>query len=47
MPALVAGIHIFPFCKTKDVDGRNKPGHDNSAIQSELIMLCRMPTSQN
>jgi hypothetical protein len=27
MPALVAGIHVF--CEDgKDVDGRDKPGHD-------------------
>jgi hypothetical protein len=25
MPALVAGIHVLVF---KDVDGRDKPGHD-------------------
>jgi hypothetical protein len=29
MPALVAGIHVFAIVKTgKDVDGRNKSGHD-------------------
>jgi len=29
MPALVAGIHVFPEQpKSKDVDGRDKPGHD-------------------
>jgi hypothetical protein len=30
MPALVAGIHVFlTILKTgKDVDGRDKPGHD-------------------
>jgi len=30
MPALVAGIHVF-LCRTatkQDVDGRDKPGHD-------------------
>ena len=26
MPGLVPGIHAFPF--SKDVDGRDKPGHD-------------------
>jgi hypothetical protein len=37
MPALVAGIHVFlsdgisfwSNCKSKDVDGRDKPGHDD------------------
>jgi len=27
MPGLVPGIHAFFHCK--DVDGRNKSGHDN------------------
>jgi hypothetical protein len=30
MPALVAGIHVFDAGQ-KDVDGRNKSGHDDSA----------------
>ena len=30
MPALVAGIHVFPTdFRLKDVDGRDKPGHDS------------------
>jgi hypothetical protein len=29
MPALVAGIHLFlARLQPKDVDGRDKPGHD-------------------
>jgi hypothetical protein len=28
MPALVAGIHVLLLCSKKDVDGRDKPGHD-------------------
>jgi hypothetical protein len=28
MPALVAGIHVLLNGRTKDVDGRDKPGHD-------------------
>ncbi len=30
MPALIAGIHVLSFgkAKDKDVDGRDKPGHD-------------------
>jgi hypothetical protein len=30
MPGLVPGIHVFSFTTddTKDVDGRDKPGHD-------------------
>ena len=29
MPALVAGIHVFKAGRVKDVDGRDKPGHDS------------------
>jgi len=30
MPALVAGIHAFLVISAKkDVDGRDKPGHDS------------------
>jgi hypothetical protein len=29
MPALVAGIHVFPTMARQDVDGRDKPGHDS------------------
>jgi hypothetical protein len=29
MPGLVPGIHVFLFAAAKDVDGRDKPGHDN------------------
>jgi hypothetical protein len=33
MPALVAGIHVLSP-PSKDVDGRNKSGHDeNQAVQ--------------
>jgi len=28
MPGLVPGIHVFLSRCTKDVDGRDKPGHD-------------------
>jgi hypothetical protein len=31
MPALVAGIHLFLYSKIKDVDGRDKSGHDARA----------------
>ena len=30
MPALVAGIHDLNIYKIKDVDGRNKSGHDEA-----------------
>ena len=28
MPGLVPGIHVLKHNKIKDVDGRDKPGHD-------------------
>jgi hypothetical protein len=28
MPGLVPGIHVFGLRGKKDVDGRDKPGHD-------------------
>jgi hypothetical protein len=33
MPGLVRGIHVFSSsAKRKDVDGRDKPGHDGVKI---------------
>jgi len=29
MPSLVPGIHVLLSCRRKDVDGRDKPGHDD------------------
>jgi hypothetical protein len=28
MPGLVPGIHVFARTSKEDVDGRDKPGHD-------------------
>jgi hypothetical protein len=28
MPGLVPGIHVLELGETKDVDGRDEPGHD-------------------
>jgi len=28
MPGLVPGIHVLQLAQKKDVDGRDKPGHD-------------------
>jgi hypothetical protein len=36
MPGLVPGIHVF--AEKKDVDARDKPGHDE-VDQNELKML--------
>jgi hypothetical protein len=32
MPGLVPGIHVFLSCAIKDVDGRDKPGHDEGVV---------------
>jgi hypothetical protein len=42
MPALGAGIHVFALCE-KDVDGRDKPGHDGG---SKLNLHQRMANSE-
>ena len=36
MPALVAGIHVLRLCG-KDVDGRDKPGHDGGLLRRGLL----------
>jgi len=30
MPGLVPGIHVLPWQRSEDVDGRAKPGHDDN-----------------
>jgi hypothetical protein len=35
MPALVAGIHVLKANKVKDVDGRDKPGHDGGVSRDQ------------
>ena len=34
MPGLVPGIHVFGVAK-EDVDGRDKPGHDDDGESSD------------
>nr|WP_229197158.1 ABC transporter [Bradyrhizobium acaciae] len=33
MPGLVPGIHVFISGEQEDVDGRDKPGHDDELIE--------------
>jgi hypothetical protein len=33
----MAGIHVLNSAANKDVDGRNKSGHDGLSVQSQLI----------
>src|SRR5258708_16099734 len=37
MPALVPGIHVFVATKKQNVDGRDKPGHDDHRGLYETI----------
>src|SRR5690349_13212656 len=39
MPGLVPGIHVFLSCEVKDVDGRDKPGHDEQTRDHHMITL--------
>ena len=32
MPGLVPGIHVFLRAVTQNVDGRDKPGHDEEML---------------
>jgi hypothetical protein len=34
MPGLVPGIHVLKQAQRKDVDGRDKPGHDGKLRES-------------
>jgi hypothetical protein len=39
MPALVAGIHVLSNCaKQKDVDCRNKSGHDELTVRLNCVL---------
>jgi hypothetical protein len=37
MPGLVPGIHVLTVGSKKDVDGRDKPGHDDSNRVTDLM----------
>jgi hypothetical protein len=37
MPGLVPGIHVFGPTKAEDVDGRDKPGHDEEGGTSPAM----------
>jgi hypothetical protein len=45
MAALVAAIHVYPRRRRKDVDGRDKRGHDDEGTES--ISPKRGPASRN
>jgi hypothetical protein len=39
MPGLVPGIHTFLSCGIKDVDGRDKPGHDENFCETQPVFF--------
>jgi hypothetical protein len=44
MSGLVPGIHAFlPYC-VKDVDGRDKPGHDEVEISASIVSDQKKPS---
>jgi hypothetical protein len=40
MPGLVPGIHVFLLLEKQDVDGRDKPGHDDVEERCGSIQVC-------
>jgi hypothetical protein len=42
MPGLVPGIHVF-VPREKDVDGRDKPGHDEAEIRAARPYAIALP----
>ena len=38
MPGLVPGIHVFAACE-EDLDGRDKPGHDDGGFGQRCSRL--------
>jgi len=45
MPGLVPGIHVFGTISKKDVDGRDKPGHDGSVSVSSSSLRAKAKQS--
>src|SRR5690242_21822981 len=39
MPGLVPGIHVFKTSAAEDVDGRDKPGHDEAKMSPRTATL--------
>ena len=47
MPALVAGIHVSNDARSKDVDGRDKPGHDGADRLRSMAVGMRTADTRN
>src|SRR5580704_13375680 len=46
MPGLVPGIHVF-LLPGQDVDGRDKPGHDEAGTQGAIMTYIAKPKFQH
>src|SRR5580704_2977743 len=42
MPELVAGIHVLIAARKQDVDGRDKPGHDDYEVLRKAFTCSRV-----
>jgi hypothetical protein len=42
MPGLAPGIHVLLCRSLKDVDGRNRPGHDESCVWGVPVLRSGM-----
>src|SRR5712664_963390 len=45
MPGLVPGIHVLTRLRKKDVDGRDKPGHDEIEAVYDFARVTASPSS--
>src|SRR5258707_15358852 len=46
MPGLVPGIHVFLPC-SQDVDGRDKPGHDEDIQYASVLLACLLVSTRS
>jgi hypothetical protein len=48
MPGLVPGIHVFVSSEKTDVDGRDKPGHDDAERSTPQLLgaICDCPATR-
>jgi hypothetical protein len=43
MPGLVPGIHVIGATSKEDVDGRDKPGHDEKPTHTQAVAGVGLP----
>jgi hypothetical protein len=47
MPALVAGIHAYQAAPVENMDGRDRPGHDDGALLMRQVTSTYKPLPSN